>query len=175
MKKGGIGGARTKSGLRFEEEADFLTLIRSKKGYSVDGHKILFGGREVAVSYRKSGFYKYLEEQGVNDREILSARLLPDDAIFVIKDRIVYILEIKFQEVSGSTDEKLQTGDFKIKQYKKLLASLGLGVEFIFILNDWFKQPRYKDVLDYIKSTSGCSYYFEVLPLSKIGLPAPSN
>jgi len=174
MKKGGTGGGRTQSGLRFEEKADFLALIGSKKGYTVKGHEIFFQGKKVAASYKKGELYKYLAKQGIDDKKILSARLLPDDAIFVIKDKMVYILEIKFQEVSGSTDEKLQTGDFKIKQYKKLLFSLGLSVEFIFILNDWFKQARYKDVLDYIKSTPGCSYYFEVLPLGKIGLPTPS-
>jgi len=30
-----------------------------------------------------------------------------------------------------------------------------------------------KDVLDYIISINGCSYYFNYLPLKKIGLPVP--
>ena len=48
----------------------------------------------------------------------------------------MHILEIKFQEVAGSTDEKLQTCDFKIKQYRKLLSRLNIEVKYIYILND---------------------------------------
>ena len=40
-------------------------------------------------------------------------------------------------------------------------------------LCDWFKKPEYRDVLDYIISIEGCSYYFNYLPLQKIGLPVP--
>jgi hypothetical protein len=98
---------------------------------------------------------------------------LPDDAIFVIVNNTMFILEIKFQEVYGSTDEKLQTCDFKIKQYRKLFSTLNVEVEYIYILNDWYKNPGYKDVLDYIISIKGCSYYFNYLPLKKLGLPVP--
>lgn len=75
--------------------------------------------------------------------------------------------------MAGSTDEKLQTCDFKIKQYRKLLSRLNVEVEYIYILNDWFDTSGYKDVLDYIISIKGCSYYFNYLPLKKIGLPVP--
>ena len=105
--------------------------------------------------------------------KIVSKKLLPDDAIFVIANNKLFIIEIKFQEVAGSTDEKLQTCDFKIKQYKKLVAPLNIEVQFVYILNNWFKKPEYKDVLDYIISINGCSYYFNYLPLQKIGLPVP--
>lgn|GEM_PF-2599991 len=39
---------------------------------------------------------------------------------------------------------------------------------------DWFKKPEYKDVLDYIHSVK-CHYYFEYIPLYKLGLPLPSE
>jgi len=91
----------------------------------------------------------------------------------VIVNNTFFILEIKFQEVQGSTDEKLQTCDFKIKQYRKLLSRLNVEIKFIYILNDWFNKPEYKDVLDYIISIDGCCYYFNYLPLQKIGLPVP--
>ncbi len=69
---------------------------------------------------------------------------------------------------------ELQTCDFKKKQYKKLMAPLNIEVEFIYILSDWFKQPKYKDVLDYIISV-GCQYYFNYLPLKKLGMPVPNE
>ena len=62
------------------------------------------------------------------------------------------------------------TCDFKKKQYKRLLAPLNFEVEYIYILNDWFKKPEYKDVLTYIHSV-GCDYYFNYIPLQRLGLP----
>jgi len=171
MKKGGAGGANTKTGLYFEGKVDFLTFIKQQRNYSVKGNTIFYNGEKVAVSFKKYGLYKYLEKHGIDYRKIISKRLLPDDAVFVITNNTFFILEIKFQEVAGSTDEKLQTCDFKVKQYRKLLAPLNVEVQYIYILNDWFKKSEYKDVLGYIISTPGCSYYFEYLPLQKIGLP----
>jgi len=173
MKKGGIGGANTKTGLYFEGRVDFLTFIKKQKNYSVDGDTIFYKKKEVAMSFKKNGLYKFLEEKGINYKNFISRKLLPDDVIFVIVNNTFFILEIKFQEVEGSTDEKLQTCDFKIKQYRKLLSRLNVEVKYIYILNDWFKQARYKDVLDYIISIDGCYYYFNYLPLQKIGLPIP--
>jgi len=74
--------------------------------------------------------------------------LLPDDALLVIVRETLFIIEVKYQQVEGSVDEKLQTCDFKCKQYLKLVGSLGLKVEYVYVLNDWFRNPRYKDVLD---------------------------
>lgn len=173
MKKGGIGGANTKTGLYFEGNVDFLTFIKKQKNYSVKGNTIFCEGKEVAMSFKKNGLYKFLEEKEINYKDFISRKLLPDDVIFVIVNNTFFILEIKFQEVEGSTDEKLQTCDFKIKQYRKLLSQLNVEVKYIYILNDWFKQSRYKDVLDYIISIDGCYYYFNYLPLQKIGLPIP--
>ncbi|MBU1036425.1 hypothetical protein KKF32_00125 [Patescibacteria group bacterium] len=128
----------------------------------------------MAILFKKYSLYKYLKNKGIDYTKLISKRVLPDDAIFVIVNNTFFILEIKFQEVSGSTDEKLQTCDFKIKQYRKLLSQLNVEVKYIYILNDWFKKPEYKDVLDYIISIDGCYYYFNYLPLQKIGLPVPS-
>ena len=173
MKKGGIGGANTKTGIYFEGKVDFLTFIKKQSNYSVKGNDIFYKGKKVAMSFKKHGLYNYLEKEEIDYKKFISKKLLPDDAIFVIVNNTVFILEIKFQEVTGSTDEKLQTCDFKIKQYRKLLSRLNVEVQFVYILNDWFKKPEYKDVLDYIISINGCSYYFNYLPLQKIGLPVP--
>lgn len=100
---------------------------------------------------------------------MFSKRLLPDETILVLNDNTLYIIEMKSQFGTGSVDEKLQTCDFKLKQYKRLLAKTNIKVKFIYLLNDWFKKPEYKDTLDYIKSV-GCDYYFKVLPLKALGL-----
>lgn len=118
--------------------------------------------------------YRYLEKEGIDWEKILSSQLLLDNAIFVPSNNTFFILEIKYQGMNGSVDEKLQTYDFKLKQHKKLFKSLECQVEFIYILNKWFiEKPKYKDALDYIRSVN-CQYYIgdiKDLPLNKIGLP----
>jgi len=172
MIKGGIGGGNTKTGILFEKRVNILTLLKNKSGYRVRGNSIFYKDKEVAKSLKKNTLYKYLESRKINYKKIISKKLLPDDAIYVITNNTLFIIEIKFQKVSGSVDEKLQTCDFKRKQYAKLMAPLNIEVEYIYILNDWFRKPEYKDVLDYIISV-GCQYYFHYLSLQKLGLPIP--
>ena len=92
----------------------------------------------------------------------------------MVLNNILFIIECKHQEVAGSVDEKLQTCDFKKKQYQKLMSQANIDVEYIYLLDDWFRDPKYKDVLDYIHS-AGCDYYFEYIPLTRLGLPVPEN
>lgn len=172
MKKKGFGGGNTITGLKFERGKDILSILDKAKGYSVEGNIIFYLGKEVARSYRKYGLYKYLESQGIDYRKIISKKLLPDEALYVIVNNTLFVIEMKYQEATGSVDEKLQTCDFKKKQYKKLMSSLNIEVEYIYILSDWFRKPEYKDVLDYVISV-GCQYYFQYLPLQKLGLPVP--
>lgn len=84
--------------------------------------------------------------------------------------RAMFFIKLKYQQVAGSVNEKLQTCDFKRKQYLKLVQPLDIKVEYVYVLNDWFKQPSYKDVLDYINSVN-CHYKFNELPLTWLGMP----
>jgi hypothetical protein len=173
MIKSGIGGANTRTGLVFEGTTDLATFLKTQTGYDVlaDG-TVTYLGEAVGRIFKKSGLYRFLEEYEINWREIVSKKLLPDDSIFVIINNTLFIIECKFQQVAGSVDEKLQTCDFKKKQYQKLLPRANIQVEYIYLLSDWFKHPSYKDVLDYIISV-GCSFYFEYVPLTQLGLPVP--
>jgi len=174
MVKDGVGGANTKTGLKFEGETDLATFLGSQKGYRIDGDKVYYKEELVARVFKKYEFYTFLEEYGIHWQEIISKQLLPDDCIFVIVDNTLYIIECKFQQVAGSVDEKLQTCDFKKKQYQKLLSRANIEVEYVYLLSEWFKNPKYKDVLDYIISVR-CGYYFEYIPLKKLGLPVPDE
>lgn len=172
MKDGGVGGGNTITGLHFEKRTDILSLLKKQKGYKVKNSIIYYNGNEVAKSFKKNALYKFLETRSIDYKKILSKKLLPDEAIYVIVNNTLFIIEMKFQKVGGSVDEKLQTCDFKRKQYSKLMAPLNIEVEYIYILSDWFRNPIYKDTCDYIISV-GCQYYFEYLPLQKLGLPVP--
>lgn len=176
MKTGGFGGANTLTGLNFEDKIDFTKLLLKVDGYSIEkilgkvGLGVYFQGKLVARCFKKHDFYRFLDESNIEWTKIISKKLLPDDALLVIVRETLFIIEVKYQQVAGSVDEKLQTCDFKRKQYVKLVASLGLKVEYVYVLNDWFNTPSYKDVLDYINSVN-CHYKFNELPLAWLGLP----
>lgn len=172
MKLGGVGGANTKTGLLFEGKTDLSSFLNGQAGYSVkpDGG-VFFSGKLVARIFKKHSFYQLLKEKGVKWSDLISKRLLPDNSILVLANNTLFVIECKFQQGGGSVDEKLQTCDFKKKQYQKLLDGTGISVEYVYLLSDWFTKPGYKDVLDYIKSV-GCHYYFDAIPLKDLGLPS---
>lgn len=174
MKKGGVGGANTRTGIVFEGRVDLIKRFEDLEDYEVKHNLIFYKDEEVARYFKKRSLYRFLDEQGVDYKNYISKRLEPDNALYVIKDNTIYIIEVKFQHVGGSVDEKLQTCDFKKKQYQKLFSSLNYEVEYIYLLSDWFKKPEYKDVRDYIISV-GCRFYFEYLPLAEIGMPVPES
>ena len=66
MKKGGVGGANTETGLYFEGKVDFLTFIAKQQSYSVKGNTILYNGKKVALSFKKYGLYKYLHKKFID-------------------------------------------------------------------------------------------------------------
>lgn len=172
MVKGGIGGGNTITGLIYEGKVDLPTYLAQQHGYAVIGSNVFYKEKLVARVFKKYGFYDFLQENGIQWEEFISCRLLPDNCIYVIVNNTLFIIEVKHQCTPGSVDEKLQTCDFKLKQYKKLLFRLNIEVEYVYILSDWFRDKRYKDVLDYIISVK-CQYYFNYIPLHKLGLPVP--
>ena len=179
MIKGGTGGVNTTTGLRFEQRTDIRQIFENIEGYSIiestnrTGYEIWFNHEKLAYCFKKRELYRFLEQEPycVNWQEHLSKRLEPDNALFVIVRDTLFIIEIKFQQVSGSVDEKLQTCDFKRKQYSKLVRDLGWRVEYVYVLNDWFRDPVYRDTLDYIHSMN-CHYLFNEVPLAWLGLPS---
>lgn len=173
MKKGGIGGGKTITGLIFESRISLEKVLSSLPGYKVSNDVVYFKNNKVAEIYQKHKLYKnLLEPNGIDYTKIISKKLLPDDAILILKDKTLYIIEMKFQEVAGSVDEKLQTCGFKYQEYQKLLAPLKIAVEYVYVLSDWFKKKEYKDVLHYVESVN-CHYFFNEIPLDFLGLPRP--
>lgn len=164
------GGSQTNAnGLQFERDTNLLQAISATEEYTVNNN-IVFDrdDNEVAYYYEKHRLYTdCLVPRGVNYKDVISRKLLPDGALLV--GNTIYIIEKKYQNGDGSVDEKLQTCDFKKKQYIKLFGPLSINVEYYYLLNSWFNQDRFRDVFDYIESV-GCKYFMEEMPLSEIGL-----
>ena len=174
MIKGGIGGGNTITGLIYEAKVDLGVFLNNQQGYKVDGFRVFYNNELVAKIFKKHALYRFLKSEGVDWKKHLSQKLLPDNCIYVIINNTVFIIEVKHQQTTGSVDEKLQTCDFKKKQYIKLFSELNYKVEFMYILDNWFRQDRYKDVRDYIISV-GCHYYYNYIPLQELGLPTPNK
>ena len=119
MIKGGKGGGNTKTGLVFEGKTDLATFLNSQDGYEVRGENVFYNNKQVASVFKKEGFYRFLSELGIDWTKYISKKLLPDNCLYVIINNILFVIECKFQQVAGSVDEKLQTCDFKKKQYQK--------------------------------------------------------
>ena len=105
-----------------------------------------------------------LEPNGVDYRDINSKQWQPDECFINFEHRIAFIIEKKFQNSSGSVDEKLPGCHFKKREYEKLFHPLGFEVEYLYVFNDWFHDPRYRDTLEYI-TEMGCHYFFDEIPL----------
>lgn len=165
------GGANTnRSGLKFERDTDLRKAFVDHERYKLHGDTVtdLATGIAVGVLFKGRNLYtNLLNKNGINWHDRISKQLLPDGAFLV--GGTLYIIEKKFQAGAGSVDEKLQTGDFKKKQYEKLVAPLNLEVKFYFLLSDWFKADSYSDVLEYIEEV-GCRYFFKEIPLAELGL-----
>lgn len=166
------GGSKTNEvGLKFEQDTSLEEAIRlaAHNGVELDPQDfVLYKGRRIGYLAGKGNLYKrFLENTDLN--KIISKKLLPDEAFVNEIEKIIYIIEKKFQHRAGSVDEKLQTCDFKLKQYKKLAILKGFNVKYIYLLNDWFKKKEYRDVLDYITSV-GCYYFFQEVPIEVLGI-----
>ena len=166
------GGALTnRNGLLFEQETSLEEALINA-GYRINSRNVVQdrNGNCLGIIAPKHAFYKrILEPENINWQDYISKRLLPDEAFLNFTNNTVYIIEKKFQHDAGSVDEKLQTCDFKKKQYQKLLYDTPYEVEYLYVCNDWFTQSCYRDVHEYIESV-GCHIFFNEIPLDFLEL-----
>ena len=173
------GGSKTnKNGLSFEGRTDFVSSIKKDKNFSLkvisnlkDTYEIKHKGKKIGLYTEKHEFYKFLSSENVDYKKIVSKKYLPDGVLINQLNKTIYIIEKKFQEGSGSVDEKLQTCDFKKKIYTSLIdqCDVKYGTEYYYLLNDWYDREEYKDVKEYIKSV-GCKYFINEINLEELGI-----
>jgi hypothetical protein len=150
----GAGGANTnKNGLAYEELTDlsekFKKNIPIKKGIN----EVEFEGYErKLIQASKDNLKKYMKEIGELNEQIKPAPGCkePDEAYVDPEQKIVFIIEKKFQQGPGSVDEKIQTSDYKLYHYKKLFPNYK-KIYYMYCLSDWFKRDEYKDSLIYLE------------------------
>jgi hypothetical protein len=163
---------------RLYKETQLLSEVAAIPGYTIEkihekaGKGFFFEGKLVARFFWADDFYSFLKESKVNWRKLISMKMVQDFVLLIVSDNVLFVGDTSVRRPRD--EEELMLCDFKRKQYQKLVTPLGLKVEYVFVLSDWFKKPEYKDVLDYINSVN-CHYKFNELPLAWLGLPTRNN
>jgi len=166
------GGKNTnKNGLMFEKNTNLVDALKLQEGITVDiDNRIYQNGELVGMYVEKHELYsKFLTGLGVKWKDHISSKLLPDSVFVNLKNKTIYVGEKKYQQNSGSVDEKLQGCGFKKRQYLNLCGKINFKVEYYFLLNEWFLKDKYRDVKEYILE-SGCKYYINEIPMKDLGL-----
>lgn len=145
----GAGGYKTnKNGLIYEE----LTELNSEyKILSSDKHSknICFSSsNKILKTTKQSNLFKCMIDN--MDKKINKAHGCknPDECFIDERNKRIFILEKKFQQVSGSVCEKIQTPDFKVWQYTRTFPKY--KIVYMYCLSKWFK-IHCKAELEYLK------------------------
>lgn len=164
------GGAQTNAnGLKFEQTTSLNTALELA-GFDVRGCEVYENQELIGLSVPQNSLYsEFLKGQEIDYRCFNSKKWHPDECFINFGNQTAYIIEKKFQNCAGSVDEKLPGCHFKKQEYEKLFHKLNFSVEFMYIFNDWFRDSRYRDTLDYIEQM-GCFYFFNEIPLRRLGL-----
>ena len=137
-KGAGAGGAQTnKNGLPYEELTDLKTeyTIVSTNKYC---NHIKFPQCETTwVSTSQSKFFKYMDAYMDKTVDKAHGCKNPDECYIDHQTKTIFILEKKFQQVSGSVCEKIQTSNFKMWQYGRTFPDF--CIVYMYCLSDWFK------------------------------------
>lgn len=150
----GAGGANTnKNGLAYEELTDLTDKLKKNIPIKKGINEVEFEGYERKwIQASKDNLKKYMKEIGELNEQIKPAPGCkePDEAYVDPEQKIVFIIEKKFQQGPGSVDEKIQTSDYKLYHYKKLFPNYN-KIYYMYCLSDWFKRDEYTDSLIYLE------------------------
>ena len=139
-KGAGAGGAQTnKNGLPYEELTDLKTEYTVVSAEKYCQH-IQFPQCENEKTWITTGQFKFFKCMDAHmDKTVEKAHGCknPDECYVDHCSNTIFILEKKFQQVSGSVCEKSQTSDFKIWQYSRTFPAF--RIVYMYCLSDWFK------------------------------------
>lgn len=155
----GAGGAKTNvTGLAFEDNTCLTKMydcedeVRFGKSKN-DTYKSIRISDEIKLRRLiKNGLNTYMRKyHSDNIRDDYCKKFYqPDEALIDSDKKIIWIFEKKYQRVTGSVDEKLETGAAKRWHYSEEQFK-GFSIRYAYILNDWFKQECYKHKLKWNK------------------------
>jgi hypothetical protein len=149
----GAGGANTnRNGLSYENITsleEHMVIVKEDKKYKTKTVKFHQSEKEF-VNANKKSFQKFMESinEYIEIFKPVSGCKQPDEVYIDEAGKKIFIIEKKFQQGSGSVDEKIQTGQFKLYYFSKNIPNY--RIYYIYCLSDWFKKEEYKCVLEYL-------------------------
>ena len=186
--KSGGGNQTNINGLAFEKRSSLRDVINNNSQFKIKENDVFKNGIPIGKIFEpKSGntnwaFYKFLKSEfGINAKEELSKTIHPDKIFYNIFQKRFYVIECKYQMQAGSVDEKLQTFIFKRSILNYLLfnneKSKDVDLEYLYVLDKGYfgklnkdgKTQKFHDVFKFIRE-NGSSYYFDTIPLHKLGI-----
>lgn len=156
MIKGGVGGANTRTGAQFELSTDVRTNLANS---GIDVNNVIFCS--------KRQFPPFMERYNFDMRIHFGKQFWPDEA-FVYNNHL-YVIEKKYQDGSGSVDEKIQTGPYKKLIYEICAKAAHLnGATYIYLLKGKaFNIPKYTThQIPYLREHN-VPVYFDRFPIEE--------
>lgn len=133
------GGKNTNiNGLSYEKLTDLTDCFERLKLDKFSEKIKFFKYEEILIRTRQACLFKYMDNHV--DKNIKKAHGCknPDECYINEKTNTLFIIEKKFQKVSGSVCEKIQSSDFKMWQYKRTFPNF--NIVYIYCLSEWFKK-----------------------------------
>ncbi|WKX02266.1 PD-(D/E)XK nuclease superfamily protein [Candidatus Mycoplasma mahonii] len=182
----GAGGSNTNlHGIRFEEDTYLKDWI-IKAGFTLEPikqstlrselYKIFEGDKLMAYYGRQGQIYHALKlhnlDQFSNEHisKVLSKKINPDGFILCLARNHLTIFEKKWQQTSGSVDEKIQTGPFKLLMFEKLLRNSGISCQYNYILSPWFQSKVYRNVKEYYEDNKKINIWVDGVNLQDLSI-----
>lgn len=206
MKKGGVGGANTnRGGLAFERSTDLVARIQRDLNEIYDVRQISIAqpviktakgsvyeiikkstGNTVGIITKQMQFYNvmYNNYQGLENQN--HKKWKPDEAFFNFETNTVYIVEKKWQQSTGSVDEKIFGFVNKRRLYQNNFNHLSKEpkptVEFSALFNKdyWVdgnkgrNEASYADYFDNLR-IDGVKIFFDEYDYWWFGLETPDR
>lgn len=145
----GAGGSKTnKNGLPYEKLTDLNEYFTINENFNFSQIITFNNYDKKFIRTKQSQLFKYMDNY--IDKSINKAHGCknPDECYIDEESKTIFILEKKFQQVSGSVCEKIQTSDFKIWQYNRTFPEY--KIVYLYCISDWFKE-NCKAELEYLE------------------------
>jgi hypothetical protein len=146
----GAGGAQTNiNGLAYENQNDLSSRYEIVSEDASGIKTVKFDEHSgLLTTGKKSQFHKVMKQRTseYNDIALLHGTKQPDQWFICLDKKLCFIIEIKYQNGSGSVSEKLQTPTKKLKRLKKMYPDF--QILYIYGLSPWFRDNCVAEIED---------------------------
>ncbi len=145
----GAGGANTNiNGLGFESATEPQECFEILKKHQHHQEIRFFNCQKTYIYTKQSRFSKYMGDNIDKTIKALHGAKHPDEVYIDEEEKVVFIIEKKFQQCGGSANEKLQTYSAKIRNYQRRIPEY--KIVYIYCLCDWFRNNCEAEI-EYLK------------------------